>query len=343
MFFSNTTVLFQNIKLAIFLIILFAGSTNSNAQNAKSLLTIERIMQGTGFTGTPPSNISWSEDGQYIYFNWNPEKAKKDSMYVVAVTGNGIHKVNRQEREALPTQNGQYNLVFTRKVYEKEGDIYLYESKTNKSRQLTKTLEQETNPVFSGDEQQVIFIKNSNLFSLHLTTGQLTQVTNFIKGTKKAEEKNDQEKWLEQQQLFLFEVVKKRTDEKKIQEQEKQKKQREKPKEIFTGEKWVDNAILSPDGKFVTYNLVLRPTNAEKTIVPNYVTASGFTEDIPSRTKVGAPLTTSQMGLYDIEKDTTYQIYFKDIKGITDQPAFLKKTKQPQTPRAVVFYGPFWS
>ncbi|MDQ3292672.1 MAG: prolyl oligopeptidase family serine peptidase [Bacteroidota bacterium] len=343
MFLLNTTVPLQNIKLIFFLILLFAGPINSIAQNVKSQLTIERIMQGTGFTGTPPSNVSWAEDGQHIYFNWNLEKAKKDSLYVVAATGKGIRKVTRQERENLPTQNGQYNRAFTQKVYEKEGDIYLYESKTKKSRQLTKTLEQETNPVFSGDEQQVIFTKNSNLFALHLTTSQLAQITNFIKGTKKVEEKNNQEKWLEQQQLALFDIVKKRTEEKKLLEQEKQKKQRKQPKEIFTGEKEVDNAILSPDGKFVTYNLVLRPTNAEKTNVPNYVTTSGFTENIPARTKVGAPLATSQMGLYDIEKDTTYQIYFKDIKGITDQPAFLKKTEKPQTPRPVIFYGPFWS
>nr|WP_317173736.1 prolyl oligopeptidase family serine peptidase [Adhaeribacter radiodurans] len=316
---------------------------NSFAQNGTSKLTIEKIMQGTGFTGTPPSNISWSEDGSRIYFNWNPEKAKKDSLYVVDAAGKGIRKVSRPERENLSTQNGQYNRAFTRKVYEKDGDIYLYESKTNKNRQLTKTLELETNPVFSGDEQQVIFTQNSNLFALHLTTGQLAQITHFIKGTKKAEDKNSQEKWLEQQQLALFDIVKKRTEEKKSQELEKQKILRKQPKEIFTGEKWVDNAVLSPNGKFVTYNLVLRPTNAEKTNVPNYVTSSGFTEDIPSRTKVGAPLAASEMGLYDIEKDTTYQIYFKDIKGITDQPAFLKKTDKSQPPRPVVFYGPFCS
>ncbi|WP_317175624.1 prolyl oligopeptidase family serine peptidase [Adhaeribacter swui] len=315
----------------------------SFAQNAKSTLTIEKIMQGTGFTGTSPSEISWSEDSRLIYFKWNPEKARTDSLYRVTAAGENIKKLTRQEAEALPTQAGVYNRAYTLKVYEKRGDIYLYNRKTNQSWPLTKTLEAETNPVFSGDEQQIIFTQNSNLFALHLGSGQLTQLTNFLPGAKKDQTKNDQEKWLQQQQLALFDIVKKRHSEEQASKLENKKFKKTQPKEIYTGEKTVENAVLSPDGNFVTYRVVAPSNNAKKTIVPNYVTASGFTEDIPSRTKVGAPLAASEMGLYDIARDTTYQILFKDIKGITEQPEFLKDKKKTAAPRPVAFYGPFWS
>ncbi|RDC65007.1 prolyl oligopeptidase family serine peptidase [Adhaeribacter pallidiroseus] len=334
---------FKNKAAFLFVLVIEMVPGTSLAQKVKSSLTIEKIMQGTGFTGTSPSEIAWSEDSRFIYFKWNPEKARADSLYKVTATGENTTKVNRPEADFLPTPNGRYNRTYTLKVYEKEGDIYLYDNKTNTSRQLTKTLEPEANPVFSGDEQQVVFTQNSNLFSLHLSSGQLTQLTNFLPGAKKTETKNDQEKWLQQQQLALFDIIKKRTEEEKIEQSENKKFKKKQAKAIYTGEKTVENAILSPDGKFVSYSLVTRPANVKKTIVPDYVTASGFTEDISSRTKVGAPLAASEMGLYDIGKDTTYQISFKDIKGITDQPAFLKDKKKITTPRPVAFFGPFWS
>lgn len=334
---------FRNKPAFVLLLVIGMVPFSSLAQNAKSSLTIEKIMQGTQFTGTSPSEISWSEDSRFIYFQWNPEKNRADSLYKVTAMGDKITKVNRPEAEALPTQNGRYNRTYTLKVYEKEGDLYLFDLKTNQTRQLTKTLEAETNPVFSGGEQQVIFTQNSNLFSLHLSTGQLAQITHFLPGARKTDAQNSQEKWLQQQQLALFDIIKKRREEEKAGQLANKKFKKTRPKEIFTGEKTVENAVLSPDEKFVTYSLVTRAANAKKTIVPNYVTASGFTEDIPSRTKVGAPLVASEMGLYDLAKDTTYQISFKDIKGITDQPAFIKDKKKTITPRPVAFFGPFWS
>ncbi len=47
------------------------------------------------------------------------------------------------------------------------------------------------------------------------------------------------------------------------------------------------NVQVSPDGNFITYR-VSKSASTKSTVVPNYVTESGFTEDIPSRTKVGA-------------------------------------------------------
>jgi dipeptidyl aminopeptidase/acylaminoacyl peptidase len=45
--------------------------------------------------------------------------------------------------------------------------------------------------------------------------------------------------------------------------------------------------MLSPDDVHVFILVAERPTGAKNTIVPNYVTESGYTEDIPGRTNVG--------------------------------------------------------
>src|SRR5690606_34393167 len=62
--------------------------------------------------------------------------------------------------------------------------------------------------------------------------------------------------------------------------------------------------------------------NNTNTIVPNYVTESGYTEDIHARTKVGSALSTSQAYLYDRQRDTVYRINTASIPGIRDLPNF---------------------
>ena len=45
--------------------------------------------------------------------------------------------------------------------------------------------------------------------------------------------------------------------------------------------------MLSPDGVHVFVVVAERPTGAKTTIIPNYVTETGYTEDIPGRSNVG--------------------------------------------------------
>lgn len=57
--------------------------------------------------------------------------------------------------------------------------------------------------------------------------------------------------------------------------------------------------------------------------MPSYVTESGFTENLPSRTKVGASQNSYESFVYDIKKDTTYPIITKNIPGLNEKPEFL--------------------
>jgi hypothetical protein len=102
------------------------------------------------------------------------------------------------------------------KVYEKQGELYLLYTKTLKIKQLTNTIERESNPYFSGDEAKIIFGRSNNLFSFSLEDGSVTQLSNFLTGSKKAEAKpaNDEEKWLKADQLAMFEVLKERKEKK---------------------------------------------------------------------------------------------------------------------------------
>src|SRR5688572_9263257 len=87
-------------------------------------LTVEKIMRDPKWMGIYPTNISWSEDSKQVYFNWNPEKNKGDSLYVISLTDRTPQKVAATTRRGLAATAGEYNRARTKKVYEKEGDLY---------------------------------------------------------------------------------------------------------------------------------------------------------------------------------------------------------------------------
>ena len=331
------------------LLLLFFSISSAKAQKSGTL-TVEKIMRDPRtWLGTAPTDINWSDDSKTIYFKWNPDKNLSDSLYSYSLAGKKIAKVSLSDRKKLPAAEGPYNRSHTLRVYEKDGDIFLIGYQNFTVRQLTKTVERESSPAFSGDEQSIIFQRENNIFSISLATGLLTQHTDFKSGTKKADTKpGAQEKFLQDDQLAMFQILKERKEKrdggKKINEAEKPQY----PKEIYLGEKRVQNQKLSPDSRFVTYQLVQPDKSAKSTIVPNYVTESGFTEEIAARTKVGAPGSAYEFWVYDVKKDTTRKLSIKSIVGINDKPDYLKHYPKLDTAwknkeRFVMIHGPFWS
>jgi len=201
--------------------------------------------------------------------------------------------------------------------------------------------------------------------------GLTTQLTNFQKGAaparpesspgasrrrpqqtkdEKKETLSAQEKWLQNDQLEHFDVLRTRKEKKDLADS--MNKLLPKPKElraIYTDDKTLNNLVISPDGRFISYRLFKPATGAKKTIVPNYVTESGFTEDIPGRTKVGAPEGSSEFFVFDTEKDTVIQVKTDQIQGIDDLPDYMKyyptkdTVKKKPVPREVTISGPEWS
>ena len=335
------------IALLCFVVSFFSFCHSLQSQTLAPL-TVEKIMRDPKWMGVAPSNPYWSEDGTKIYFSWNPEKNTGDSLYVYELSSKQTRKVTPAERNLLPTASGDYNRAFTQKLFTKDGDIYWVDVKTGQTRQLTNTVESESNVTFSGDDSKAIFRRGLNLFSLHLITGELTQLTNFLPGTKKAEAAaNEQDKWLKKDQLALFEVLKERADKKKEGEKIAKSNLPKRPKEIYTNDAILDNIVFSPNADFITYRSTKAATGSKTTIVPSFVTESGYTEDLPARTKVGATQSSSQLFVYNIKKDTVLEASTKDLTGISAKPDYVKDykadTAKKAAARKVQFVTTRWS
>ncbi|MBC3786753.1 S9 family peptidase [Spirosoma utsteinense] len=342
----------------------FAQPTPKTTQPS---LTIETIMQDPkDWIGTSPSNPFWSDDAKTLYFSWTPvttgatEKAKSDSLYKVTfTTGRGKSrvasspiKVSPLERRNLPAPTGVYNRAHTQRLFERQGDLFLLDLASMKVRQLTNTVEPEMEALFAGDEQSIVFRRpGSNLFSIHLSTGQLAQLTDFRPGANadaSGAKLTDEEKFLKQDQLRLSSVLAERKARREEGERISKADRPKRPKPIYLDGKLLFNPQTSPDGRFITYRLTKSPTNAKIAQVPNYVTESGYTEELSARIKVGAPLPTHEFFVYDIARDTVRAVSLKTLPGISDKPDYLKtsSTAKPDTTkktRSVVVSGPVWS
>ncbi len=312
----------------IAIVVLHFLSIGLYAQAQPGKLTIDKIMADPKWIGTSPSNLQWSADGSQLYFEWNPENAAADSTYFITKDNRTPQKLASSRRnDILYHRNLVYNQSRSQALYQKDGDIFLLDTKTGKTRQITQTVASEMNPVFSFNEKKIVFQQQQDLYAWDPETGQLQQLISVQK-TAPSESKQrsgSQEEWLKKDQLEWMEVIRDRKEKKEATEAFT--KSLPKPKQVrqlYTGDKMMRNPQISSDGRYVSYTLFKPDQNGKRTIVPNYVTETGFTEDIPARTKVGSPSGTSELFVYDREKDSLHTVSLDSIPGIEDLPDYLK-------------------
>ncbi|MFB6454500.1 prolyl oligopeptidase family serine peptidase [Chitinophaga sp. Hz27] len=330
--------------------IIFLSASHAYAQ--ESPLTVEKIMRDPKWMGTSPDNIFWGTDNQTIYFSWNPDKSLTDSLYRIQLKNTSPVKTVAAERGIISARsNGVYNNAHTMLVYSYYGDIYLYDIKTGKETRITNTTAPEYAPAFIQHDEAVSFRQGENMYSWNRSSGSISQLTNFTAGNKppaakdELEKGNDQEKYLKAQQLALLQIIR---DKKAKADATKSWNSQYQPKalrSLYLEDKELQAVQVSPDGRYITYRLFAAPKDAKNTIVPNFVTSTGFTTDIPSREKVGAPEGSFKSYVYDRVADTVLAIGTAQLPGIKDQPDYVKDytKKDSAKVREVIVNGPYWS
>jgi dipeptidyl aminopeptidase/acylaminoacyl peptidase len=324
-------------------------------------LTVEKIMQDPKWIGTSPSSPYWSADGQLLFFKWNPEQALSDSFYYITREDPNPRKAPYSLRQTHPSSDRvSYNSSRSSYTYDRDGDIFWADSRNGMEKRITNTVDSESDPVFSFHDTRIVYTRNTDLFAWDPGTGLTTQLTDFrfTAAPKGGSPLNDQEKWLQADQLQFFGVLRDRRRKKMLGDSTDKANKPKKLKPIYLDDRKLDGLEISPDGRFITYFSFMPAEGARNSFVPSYVTESGFTRDIPSRTKVGAPLDSYRFFIFDKQQDTVLSLQTDQIPGINDLPDYMKdhsaKTKAPKdgdannsaekpAPRGLFFDGPYWS
>jgi len=308
-------------KLSFFLFLLFSFHI---IYAQESQLSVEKIMKDPKWMGTFPSNVKWAEDGKTIYFDYNLAKDPSDSLYKIELNNSDkIVKVNNEELEKI-TSRGTYNKDHSSKLYTKGGKLMLYNTKNNSSRTLLDLGENIRNAQFQQDENSVSFTMDNNIYVLDLNSGSLQKITNIKSGSdpKSESELSEKDEWLEKENLSLLQVVRERKDKNEASKDYYNSLDKE-AKPYYTGKKEVSNLHLSPNGKFVTFNLTT-PVSNKNTNVPNYVDPSGYTVDLPARSKVGDEIEKEELAVYNVKTDSVYLVKTDELPGIKDLPDYTK-------------------
>jgi dipeptidyl aminopeptidase/acylaminoacyl peptidase len=310
----------------VFALLLSQTVSSARRQTAppkKFELTVDSIMRGPDLVGYPPQNVVWSQDSRRVFFRWKragEPRLKEMDWYVAERDGTGLRKLSDEEVKRIgpPPASGELSRDKKLKVFAEDGDVFLYDHVKGERRQITRTVDAETNPHFTGDQKRVYFTRQNNLYVMALDGGSLEQLTDIrvppptpttglatgagsVQGQgqtgglsqRGASESQDV---VRKEERALLEAVRERAEFREEQDKKRRERERRRPLNLPTGQS-VAALTLSPDGSYIVAAVNEQAGGAKPTIVPNYISDAGYTEDINSRTKVGDNQSRSRMGL----------------------------------------------
>ncbi len=263
---------------------------------------LDLIMEGSDFSGTRPSAVRWDGDGSRLWFRWKRWDEEDLSTFEYDPVSGTLRQLADEEAEWVPAQNAVWDRDRTYALWTVRDSLVMYDTHAKATRPLLERVNGARPVMLTPDGSVAVISYDGNLFAIPAAgSGQLPllrQLTDIRDGQPPSEgPPNDQQRWLREQQLALFDVLQ-RAEEQRLERREDAERGRAKPLYLAG---WRP-AGLQPDPT-LTWVAVqqVKPASETKTAdVPNYVTASGFTEDIRTRTKVGDALSESRVGILDV-------------------------------------------
>jgi dipeptidyl aminopeptidase/acylaminoacyl peptidase len=170
-----------------------------------------------------------------------------------------------------------------------EGDLWLVERGATAARRLTQTVAAETAPRFAADGRRVFFVRENNVYALGLEGGLVRQLTDVRAGPQPDSARaGAQRRALEAEQRALFDVVRDRVVRDSVQAAERKAREAGRPTPLWlqAGER-VTSFLVAPSGEALLLATTTTVPRARTAQVPEWVTRSGYVEELPTRTKVG--------------------------------------------------------
>jgi dipeptidyl aminopeptidase/acylaminoacyl peptidase len=267
-------------------------------------LTVPNIMMGPEHVGEPPTLVRWTDDGRWIYFRWKPGGVpwtEDPAFYRVAARGGAPEAVDEAHMDSVGVflVSGDVSEDRRRKVVSHEGDLWLIDRRGGDARRLTDTRAAERNPTFSADGRTVYFTRGDNVFALGLAGGSLRQLTDVRQGPEREErEAEGMRRTLEEQQLELFEHVRRQAERREEREERQRLREERDPQPIrIASDENVTGLMVSPTERWALIQVTRPAAQAQQTMVPDYVTMSGYTEPLNVRAKVGDEQSSARVGL----------------------------------------------
>lgn len=294
----------------------FAAPATSQAQTADFVpevvrgeafeLSIRNIMRGPEHVGSSPNAIRFTQDGEWIYFRWLPGGSEWDTQarnYRVRASGGTPEEVSDEQMEAaqMSLNQGQLSADGRRRLINSGGDIYVQDVRSGEMTRLTETSENESGAQFMPNGG-VMYRQGDNLYSIH--DGMVRQITDIRSGNPPraggAPEPEGLDKFLRDQQIELFDHIRRQTERQAEQQAAREAAMADqKPALYIPQAERLGGINASPDGSYALVSSFIPSQGGRQVMVPDWVTPTGYTEELNTRTKVGDVSSSGALRFYN--------------------------------------------
>lgn len=275
---------------------------------------LRTIMRGPETVGREPAQVRWSPNSEWLHFSWLPPGSpwnETTKPYRIRARGGATpERLTEAEAEAFAPMlaTGVTTRDGRRRFVSSGGDLWQVELPAGTTRRLTRTVAAEQVAAVSIDGTRLFFTQGGNLYALALSDGVVEQLTDIRTGTAPdtARRPTSQRSALERDQRDLLEVIRDRAAADSTRRALAARRDSLALPVTWLGRDWrLRSATIAPTGAhalvIATHAATPEPRN---TIVPNFVTASGYTEDINSRSKVGEAIGRQRVGVLAMASGT---------------------------------------
>ncbi|MDF1502469.1 prolyl oligopeptidase family serine peptidase [Roseisolibacter sp. H3M3-2] len=277
---------------------LLPALTTAAAQSAQAPrfeFTIANMMRGPELYGREPQDVRWSPDGRWVYFRWNEAGADwREPLRLYRVRAQAGARPERvpdaQADSVLPlVADGSWARDRRFRVVAHDGDLWRVDAGAAAARRLTRTLAAESQPQVAADGKRVFFVRDNNVFALELAGGFVQQLTDVRPGPQPDSARaGAQRRALEADQRALFDVIRDRVARDSVQAAERKAREALRPTPLWlNANERVLQFAVAPGGDALVLTTSTAAPRARTAQVPDWVTKSGYVEELPTRTKVG--------------------------------------------------------
>jgi len=315
-------------------------------------LSLEQVMADPDWIGNPVEAAWWQLDGQHVAYQQKREgSAIRDRVVLDLANGSSAVAAAAQHATLDPA-----DVVFDRRrqraIFVRNGDVFVRELRSGALRQITASADDEAAPMFSADEQAVLWRVGNDWYRLAFAEGVARAVA--LPRAEKDPQAEPAADDLRSDQLRLISTLAADREQRKAAQEHTQALHTADPSRAAAASYLGDDidiqaSSLSPDGRWLLVVTTVKGDDKGKSgKMPKYVTESGYEELEDVRTRVGRkPPLPHSLKLIDLRDGSSTVVELKALPGIDKDPlAGLRKAagKDPlKGLRAVTIDTPLWN
>ncbi len=276
-------------------------------------------MAGNEFIGHQPTDIVWSPNSQIIYFRWKHENEAVAPYYEYSLATKKYRKLTPQETHLMPVNGFISDELYSWILFQKGNELYDWNAGSVKNI-YSRFSYFSVHSVL--DKNRLLLRDADNLFLFDKSSFSFRQITNFQKGNKPSD--SDEKSFLENQQEELFEIV--RSDKNKAASRKKFNEEHtiKKLSPVYMEGKYLSFISINPQLTQVIFGLDKYPED-KPTHIEEYVTDDGYSRSVNARAKVGSQDPTHEIFVWNLEKDTCFELTVDNLKDVKKKPEYLKE------------------